>query len=229
MLPTFTRPSVTLEAAKTFLRNRIRSELIGNICFAVTCLLGAALAFALIIWASYIYSIPHHNHMWLWSSLTAIAFSFIAYMRTDSDYIGDLEVGTLGGGPAFHIWIPGGYSLSNINYLDPKTQRSMAKVVLQILVIGPSALFAAWRFAVRTIGVLRVDLDSAAAMFRVLAERGKRVPYHELAGEVPRNPEKSIGDLLLLDVAQHLGSEPQGMVIHSTCREKLTGIKPADF
>jgi hypothetical protein len=62
-------------------------------------------------------------------------------------------------------------------------------------------------------------------MLKVLAERGRRVPYEELAGHALRDPGKAFADLLLLEVAQHLPSAPQGMVISSRARAELTGIE----
>jgi hypothetical protein len=70
----------------------------------------------------------------------------------------------------------------------------------------------------------RVDPGELAGIFAMLAERGRRVPYNELGGQALRDPEKAFADLLLLDVAQHLPTSPEGMVITSKCREQITGI-----
>lgn len=219
-------PVVSLETVREFLHRRLRSELLGNIFIALFAFCGAALVFFTIVWASYIgtFATAKESYRWLWYSLSVIAFSFIAHARLDEEYLSRLEISTVDGRPGYNIYLPGGWRLSNVNYLDPKTQRAQARIILQLLASGPRALFAAFRAIARAIGVSRVDPAAITGMFKTLVERGRRIPYDELAGLAARNPEKCFADLLLLDVAQHLKTEPQGMVIHSHIREKITGI-----
>lgn len=218
---------VALEEVRDYLRRRIRSEVAGDIIGSLLSLAGAALVFLVIFWAAYIFLLFENKVplLWLWVSLAVIAFSFIAYATTDSEYLSQLEVRTVDGRPAYSIPLPGGWRLSNVNYMDPKTARSLAKVVLQLITSGPRALVASWRYARRAAALRAVDADTIAPMVRVLAERGRRVPYEDLGGLAMREPEKAFSAIILLDVAQHLEGPPPGLVISSRVREQITGIK----
>ena len=226
----FTRefPAVSKERARDFLRKRTRSEFLANVSGAVLSLAGAALVFGVITWFSaagaFLFA-TKVAHAWLWITVGVIAFSFIAYAFTDPEYLSKLEVRTVDGRAAYHIQLPGGWSLSNVNYFSPKTQQAIARMILQFISSGPRALVASWRYAIRAIAARKIDPESIASMFKLLVERGKRASYEELAGLAMREPEKAFADLLLLDVVQHLPTPPEGMVITSKIREAVTGIK----
>jgi hypothetical protein len=225
--PTPVAARVPREKAEAYLRKRVRSELAGNIAGTVLSLAGAAFVFFGIVFFSALFSLQGNGRLsatWMWLAIGITAFAFIAYAFTDPEYLSKLEVHTVDGRPAYSIRLPGGWRLSNVDYLNPRNARSMAKVILQILTAGPRALVSSWRYAVRAAALRRVDPGELAGIFAMLAERGRRVPYNELGGQALRDPEKAFADLLLLDVAQHLPTSPEGMVITSKCREQITGI-----
>jgi hypothetical protein len=221
-------PAISLEQSRDYLEKRTRSELVANTIGAVLSFAGGCLVILLIFGVAFMafaLSAMKGSNTWIWAALVVVAFSFIAHACMDPEYLSQLEVRTVDGRAAYNIRLPGGWNLSNVDYLNPKTQQALAKIVLQIITSGPRALAASWRYAKRAAALRRVEPGELAGMFKMLSERGRRIPYEELAGQALRSPEKAFADLLLLDVAQHLPGPPAGMVISSRCREQVTGIK----
>jgi hypothetical protein len=219
-------PDVSHKSATNYLQQHRRTEIFASSIGAVLALCGAAFTFLVIFWAAYISFHPmgRASQTWLWAALGVSAFSFVAYAFTDPEYLSKLEVHTVDGRPAYNIALPGGWRLSNVDYRHPKNLQSLAKIILQLITTGPRGLVGSWRYVKRAVALNHIDIPAVAPMFRKLVERGRRIPYEELAGEVIRDPEKAFSAMLLLDVAQHLPSQPEGMVVTSRCREKITGI-----
>src|SRR5215218_8430671 len=122
-------PSLSTQACEEYLRNRVRSEFLANAGGALMSLLGATVVFGLIAWFSaagaFLYA-KKVEHAWLWIALGVTAFSFIAHAFRDPDHLSILEVKTVDGRAAYHIRLPGGWSLSNVDYTNPKTLLSIA-------------------------------------------------------------------------------------------------------
>ena len=229
-METFLRnsPLVSTEQARCFLEKRVRMEILGNLMGALLSLLAGALCILVVVWFAWF--ITHgltirNPNAWLWLTLGMIAFSCIGYATTDSEYLSKLEIRTVDGRPAYDIPLPGGWRLSNVDRLNPTTISSQAKVILQLLFALPRSFVAVWRYGLRAFAQLKIDPSACAGMLADLATRGRRIPYDELAGHALKEPEKAFADLLLLDIAQHLETQPQGLVISSKCREAMTGIK----
>jgi hypothetical protein len=224
--PPLRPPSVSLESATDYLQHHRRTEIIASSVGAVLALCGAALTFLVIFWAAYISFFPmgRPSQTWLWVALGVTAFSFVAHACTDPEYLSKLEVRTVDGRPAYNIPLPGGWRLSNVDYRHPKNLQSLAKIILQLLTTGPRGLFGSWRYLKRAIALSQIEISTVAPLFRRLVEYGRRISYDELAGEAIRDPEKAFSALLLLGDEQHLPSEPQGLVVTSRCRERITGI-----
>jgi len=220
-------PTISSEEARVFLKKRVREKIFANLAGAVMSLIAGAFCVLIVVWMAWLFthSYTGKSNTWLWITLGVIVFSSVGYATTDSEYLSRLEIRTVDGRPAYNIPLPGGWHLSNVNRFSPTTARSQAKVVLQLLFALPRSFVGAWRYGKRTAALMKVEPSASAGMFAALASRGKRIPYEELAGQALKDPEKAFADLLLLDVAQHLETQPQGLVVTSKCREAMTGIK----
>ena len=169
--------------------------------------------------------VPISHETRLLISAAYLVLLFLGYARSDSEYLSQLRVETVDGRPAYSIHLPGGWHVSNVNWLNPTNVQSLAKVISQLLFTGPRALGSAWRNAVKARALLQANAANCTPVFPILLARGKRAPYAELAAFAGTEPPKVFGDLLLIDVAQHLQSPP-GLVVSSAVREQITGIKP---
>ena len=221
-------PNVSTEDARLFLEKRVRTETFRNMMGALMSLLAGTLCILVVVWLAWYLThgfTGRNPNAWLWLTLGVLAFSSIGYATTDSEYLSKLEIRTVDGRPAYDIPLPGGWRLSNVDRLSPTTMRSQAKVVLQLLFVLPCSFVGAWRYGRRAFAQLKIDPSASAGMLAALATRGRRIPYDELAVHALKQPEKAFADLLLLDIVQHLGTQPQGLVISSKCRETMTGIK----
>lgn len=219
-------PVITLETAREFLQKRKQSKLIENFGIALFAALGSSLVFYVILRVTQDLNIFNSKSSFrsLCYLLTAFGLSFLAYAMIKGETRSRFTILGADGQPLYNILLPGGLRSGNAKYFGQKNQNIPALVILYILASGAWAFFMAIRAVDRAAGVSRVSPEAITGMFKTLVERGRRIPYDELAGLAARNPEKCFADLLLLDVAQHLKTEPQGMVIHSHIREKMTGI-----
>jgi hypothetical protein len=221
-------PGVSTEQARVFLEKRVRTEIFGNLMGGLFSLIAGAFCVLIVVWLAWFITQSYSGrnpHAWLWVTLGVSVFSSVGYATTDSEYLSKLEIRTVDGRPAYDIPLPGGWRLSNVNRLSPTTLSSQAKVVLQLLFALPRSFVGAWRYGRHAFAIMQMNPAASAGIFAVLVTRGRRIPYEELAGHALKEPEKAFSDLLLLDVAQHLETQPQGLVISSKCREAMTGIK----
>lgn len=209
-----------------FLESQRRSGFVGE-CISAGLLLLAAIA---ILIGTYVATfaiawqfVPKAAH---WLAIGYIASAFISYRNHDSERLTALSVGTIDGRPAWTINVPGGPRMTNLNMASPKTIGSLAKIVTQVLFAAPAALAAAWRALRKARTLYSADAGVALPAFTLLLKKRKRVPYAELAEQ---SPAEAVTLLLLLNLAQHLPSEPMGMVILSSVRDKFLGTESSEI
>ena len=153
-----------------------------------------------------------------WSTLIVV---FLTYPRHDPERLSVLVVETVDGSPPWSIPLPGGTLISNLNFTSPKTIGTIAKIIVQLAYLAPACLHGAWRCTQCAYAASQADAPACAPALALLLRKGTRVPYEELAVEAGRTPAAVFSLLLLLNLAQHLPSEPVGMVILTPIRERL--------
>jgi hypothetical protein len=214
-----------------FLERERRTTVIGEslsaVLLSIAAILGTLASYAAIYFCAMLL-LPYRLE-WVAHLLASgyIAAVFLTYKNHDPESINELSVDTLDGRTPWSIWIPGVTHMSNLNMLSPWTIGSIAKIVAHILFAVPTCLGAARRAARKARATHVGDAASAVPFFALLLRKGKRVPYPELFALGDAKAAQSLSFLQLLNVAQHLPSEPAGMVILSTLRERLLGLAPS--
>lgn len=216
-------------ALREFLEKERRSTVISESLIAVfLCVVGIVCVLATyglvvaISWLAFLResNVPH------WIAMGYLAAIFLSYPRHDSERLTQLEVDTTDGRAPWSIDFPGGIHASNLNIISTKTVGSMAKVITQVLFVAPRSFAALWRAVAKARALAKADARACAPAFSLLLRKGRRVPYSELAREAGSDPSSVLSLLLVLNLAQHLPTEPVGMVVLSSVREKLCGTAP---
>lgn len=118
-----------------------------------------------------------------------------------------------------------GYSFLSLA-AGPKTALSFVKLLLAILGIGPAMLLEAYRQAIRSFRLLRLDVDMCAPIMVTLFDADAKVSFVDLFRKHPAaDPESIVRDLQTIDGVLFRTSAPPGLSLAAHLRDEIIAAR----
>lgn len=169
-----------------------------------------------VIWLAFDWLVPHTHGVRLVLTAGVVILLFVLNATTHRRHLEEFSYVTGTKNPkAVHLYIPGVGMGSTINPLSPEYAQSIAKVIAAWVLFGPRLLTESVRSFVEARRYRTVDLTGCAAILELLADRGERVPFADIAKVIPPGHDLTIvlGQLRWFDGILFLKKEPAGLTL----------------
>jgi hypothetical protein len=138
---------------------------------------------------------------------------FADYVRRQSRGIMEYSFSAEPGGQSFLLRYRG---RGAFGMLYPGGAQNVVTFVLGLLYTGPWLVTAGVRLAIKGVRLLALDVAGCAAVIALLHQRGRRVPYEEIARELPRLDFRRVfRHLRAVDGVLFLREEPPGLALNT--------------
>ena len=146
-------------------------------------------------------------------SVVLVGSVFADYVRKQSRGIMEYSFSAEPGGQSFLLRYRG---RGAFGMLYPGGAQNMATFILGLLYLGPWLVTAGVRFIGKGLRLLTLDVRGCAAVIALLHRRGRRVPYEEIATELPwLDFRRVFRHLRATDGVLFLREEPPGLALNS--------------
>lgn len=118
-----------------------------------------------------------------------------------------------------------GYSFLSLA-AGPKTALSFVKLLIAILGIGPAMVVEAYRQAIRSLRLFRLDVNTCAPIMATLFDADAKVPFVNLFQKHPAaDPERIVRDLQTIDGVLFRTSAPPGLSLAAHLRDEIIAAR----
>ena len=208
-----------------WLKNKIKHEVLGKSLIAVGMFVFSMIILFITFWVVYaviylgsdwIYPLSH-NVLW-WSSFIVIGLLFRGNSKTCKEYLSQYSFTTGTATDEIVVFIGG---KSNINPLAPDSMHSCAKLITNILYIGPNIFMFALRNLKQTIHLSKIDISECSEVIKLLFESEEKIPISDITSQLSLTSNKVFLDLCCLDGVLFLSKDQPSIALSGKIKEEL--------